>query len=330
MSDNWRKYMNKLHYILTICTVLLVPSIVIAAPPEEELQQYLHKMEWSKEELTNYLKFHNLSLENYETMDELIEVLGTPINDSNIQNLLDHNNLTRDDLDDLLEQYGETTEDYTFIEDLNTAVTFFKQHNKELSGLTEFLSYVGVTNEEMSLLMDHIVSLNQQTFLSKIKNIDDRIEKFGPIDETSGLSETQQKELLSIFQEVLSAYSLNPTFQVSGEVEGVVQTMTFQQLTDTMSLKGKDITVALYTEKGEPLVDMSLSSDMLSSDFVLQTSEQLVNAGQIATSMDNLMNGDPLPVTASTYPIKILFGAFLLVLSGTLFYFYSNRKSNHT
>jgi processed acidic surface protein len=318
--------MKKISYLLTVCTVLLVPSIVLAAPPEEELQQYLNKMEWSKEELTDYLKFHKLSLENYETMDELIEVLGTPINDSNIQNLLDTHNMTRDDLDDLLEQYGDTTEEYTFIEDLNTAITFFSQHIKELVGMTDFLSYVGVTDEEMSLLMDHIVSLDQQTFLSKIKSIDERIEKFGPIDESSDLSEDKQKELLSIFEEVLSAYGLNPTFQVSSEIEGSVQTITYQQLTETRPLKGKDITVALYTKQGTPLADMSLTSDMLSSDFVLQTSEQFVNAGQLATSMDHLMNGDPLPVTASAYPRNLLFGLVLLVVGGILFYITSNRK----
>jgi processed acidic surface protein len=316
--------MKNISFIFIISTVLLVPSIVTATPPEEELQEYLSKLEWSKEELTNYLKFHNLSLDDYENMDELIEVLGTPINESNILNLLDDYNMTRDELDDLLDQYGETTDDYTFIEELNTAVSFFQEHNKELNGMTDFLSYIGVTDGEMTMLLDYIVSLNQETFLSDIQAIDKRIEQFGPIDEASKLSNEERTELMAIFQEVLSAYELNPTFQISGQTDGV---MTFQQLTDNKdSLEGKDIEVVLYTNKGDELVDMSLSPDMLESDFVLQTSEQFVNVGLLATSMNNEMNGDILPVTASPYPLRILLGVALLLGGCLLFVTYSKRK----
>jgi processed acidic surface protein len=319
-------YVKRISYFLILCTVLLVPAIVAASPPEEELQQYLDKLEWSKEELTSYLKFHNLSLEQYETMDELIEVLGTPINDSNILHLLDDYKMTRDDLDDLLNQFGETAEDYTFIEELNTAINFFQRHNKDLIGMTDFLSYVGLTDEEMSLLIDYIGSLDQQTFLSKIEGIDQRIEQFGPIDETAELSEEQQTELLSIFQEVLSAYGLNPSFQ-SVETAGV---MTFQQLVESKSsLNGKNIEVVLYTSQGDELADMALSPDMLESDFVLQTSEQFINVGKLAINMNNVMNGDALPVTASPYPTKILLGIALL-LAGILIYIYSNKRTAHS
>jgi processed acidic surface protein len=232
--------------------------------------------------------------------------------------------MTRDELDDLLDQYGETTDDYTFIEELNTAVSFFQEHNKELNGMTDFLSYIGVTDGEMTMLLDYIVSLNQETFLSDIQAIDKRIEQFGPIDEASKLSNEERTELMAIFQEVLSAYELNPTFQISGQTDGV---MTFQQLTDNKdSLEGKDIEVVLYTNKGDELVDMSLSPDMLESDFVLQTSEQFVNVGLLATSMNNEMNGDILPVTASPYPLRILLGVALLLGGCLLFVTYSKRK----
>lgn len=309
--------------IMFLCSV---PTLSVAAPPEEDLKEYLRNLEWTTDDLKSYLTTKNLTLEQFDTMEDLIDVLGTPINESNIQHLLQDYNLTHDDLDDLLEQFGESTEDYTFIEDLELAISFFQRHNDELNSITDFLSYIGMTEDEISGLLDHIVSLDQKKFLSKIEMIDKRIENFGEIDELGNLQDEKQKELLSILDDVFTAYELTPSFFVTGEIDGFPQTVQLKKLTEMEPANGKVIEVSLQSNSGSALANITLSSEMLHSDFVLQASEQFVNVGQLATTMGSLMNGDPLPVTATSHPFKISVGLCLLVLSSILMYLASKEQ----
>ncbi|MBM6617164.1 processed acidic surface protein [Bacillus suaedaesalsae] len=315
------------HFIVIIfLLVLFLPSIGLASPPKEELTDYLQKLEWTMDDLTSYLTTKNLTIEEFDTIEDLIEALGTPINESNIQPLLQKFNLTHDDLDDLLEQFGESPDDYTFIEDLESAVGFFTRHTEELTSITDFLSYIGMSDEEISELIIHIVSLDQAEFLTKLKAIDKRIEMAGTIDESGSLQENKQKELLSILEDVFMAYKLTPSLFVIGEVDGFPQSFPLTKLMDITPTNGKVIEVSLQSDSGSSVADLTFSSEMLHSDFVLQASEQLINVGQLASTKGTLMNGDPLPVTASSYPLKISVGLFLLLISTILMLFASREQ----
>lgn len=311
---------------LVLYMLLGVSSSVLAAPPDEDLQLYLQKLGWTKEDLTEYLGTYELSLEEFETMEDLVEVLGTPINESNVQNVLDSYGLSMDHLKELLAQFGETTEDYTFIEDLSKAVSFYIEHTEAMTGMSDFLSYVGVTDGELTRMFDHISKIEKGSLQAELQAINQRIDQLGSVDETNGLSEEQRIELLALFEDVMSIYQLNPTYQVSPVLGTSNETISYNQLTDIDSIDGRSVKVSLFTSQGNLLADMTLSSDMLASDFVIQASEQFAQVGQVASNMNSFMYGDLLPNTASSYLVNVLYGLILLV-SGICLYLFTRKRA---
>jgi processed acidic surface protein len=321
--DNGGMKLKRIATILVLIFTLLIPLTIMAAPPGEELHPYLHNLGWTKEDLDEYLSLRDILLDKYESVDELIEVMGTPLNESNVQNLLDKYELSHEDLQELLNQFSESIEAYTFIEDLDIAVNFFIQHSEDMIGMSNFLSYVGLTDAEITNLYNHVSSLEQESLHSKLMAVNNRIDQLGPIDETVTLPEEQQVELLAIFDEIVSIYHFSPTYHLTSNMEASSQINTVhKQLTDLKPLEGKSVKVALYNQSGAFIADMTLTSDMLASDFVLQTSEQILQVGLLTAAMSNVMYGELMPDTASPYPVSLLIGV-LLWITGVLCYYHS-------
>jgi processed acidic surface protein len=326
MFVNGGMKLKQISITLVLSFTIFFPTTILAAPPDEELNPYLHNLGWTKEKLEEYLSLRDISLEKYETIDELIEVMGTPLNETNVQNLLDEYELSHEDLQELLDQFGESIEAFTFIEDLSTAVNFFIQHSEEMIGMSNFLSYVGLTDSEIRDLYHHVSSLEQESLHSKLTAVNNRIDQLGPIDEAAKLSEEQQTELLAIFDEVVSIYQFVPTYHLTSHMEASSQMdKVYRQLTELESINGKSVQVALSNQSGKLIADMTLTSDMLASDFVLQTSEQILQVGQITAAMSNVMYGELMPDTASSYPVNLLIG-LLLWITGILCYYHSAYK----
>ncbi|UTW70074.1 processed acidic surface protein [Anaerobacillus sp. HL2] len=71
---------------------------------------------WSEEELNDYLSFYDYSLQQFNSLQEIQDFLGTPINNDNLYDLLGKYNMQHNDLEILLAEYGEMLDDYKFIE----------------------------------------------------------------------------------------------------------------------------------------------------------------------------------------------------------------------
>lgn len=110
--------------LLTIPFLFNVP-LAQAAPPENELNQYLVQIGWTKQELLDYLDYYEIPLEEFSTVEELKEILGTPINSKNLQELLTKYDLTEKELQDLMDHFGDNLNEYKFIEDLDASVEFY-------------------------------------------------------------------------------------------------------------------------------------------------------------------------------------------------------------
>lgn len=54
-----------------------------AAPPDNELNQYLAQIGWTKQQLMDYLNYYEIPLDQIDTVADLKDVMGTPINDQN-------------------------------------------------------------------------------------------------------------------------------------------------------------------------------------------------------------------------------------------------------
>jgi processed acidic surface protein len=301
--------MKKFLFIITAClflnTAVFEPR-VLAAINQQELEQYLESISWTMEDLNDYLADFDLTLADFETLDELKNMLGTPITPDNLNELLARYNLTQEELEALLGQFGETPQDYTFIEDLDMAVDFYLNHEKEMQEITDMLATIGFTEEEANRLFEHIMSLDEAALEQRMEGLDARFERFVNIEDPSQLTEAQEEELLAIWEELLAALEISPKFYlVSGSTK---QAIAYRDLAKLDTLGGRDLLVELYNMQGELLVDMQLSEEMLLSDFIFQAGEDFLHVSEMASEMKVTMQGEKMPNTASPYLMNILIG----------------------
>jgi processed acidic surface protein len=99
--------MKKWMPIIALITLILgsFPKIGLAALTEAELGDYLSEIGWTKEELIEYLDFDGLTIEDFETIDELREYLGPPITEQNLNELLAKYDLTLEELANKFKMY---------------------------------------------------------------------------------------------------------------------------------------------------------------------------------------------------------------------------------
>lgn len=320
--------MKRFSVCLSVLLMLFAFSIdtpTYAQPPQEELDQFLADINWTQEDLVDYLSFYEQTLEDFSTIEELKEVLGTPINDQNLQDLLTNKEMTREELDLLLSEFGESVSDYTFIEDLDAAVDFYKNHDQEMAEIDQFLAQIGLQEEEVNRLFDHISQLDEETMTARLEAIDSELEKFinAGIDDPTQLTDQQVSELLTLWQQILDAYEVDARFYLVGN--GTKQPATYQELINLQSLNGKKLRIELYDLKGNLLADMEASEDFLLSDDLLNAGEEMIHVGEIASELNDHLHGEKLPKTASPYLLNMLFGIFVLSVGGIL-YLATNRR----
>jgi processed acidic surface protein len=300
----------------------MIPIFTQAAAFDEEINAYLDQLGWTQDDLEEYLSFHNLILEDVQKEEELLEVLGTPINETNMKILLDNYKLTQQDLDELLHQVGEQVEEYTFIEDLNKALSYYIEHAEDLAGLANFFSYIGLSDAEVARLYRHVTSLEQQSLYEKLIEVNKQIDDAKPVEEPTKLTTQQKHELFPVFNEVLSIYQLTPTYHIHSQVSE----LTSSKGISLQELQGKGVKIELYDQMGTFIGDINLSSEMLSSDFITQTSQQLLRIGQTKKTIHQLMyEGEPINRGQSPFLASLFYGAILLLGSTVCYLFSMNR-----
>ncbi|WP_175638759.1 processed acidic surface protein [Metabacillus schmidteae] len=295
---------------------------VKAAPPQQEVNQILTEINWTEQQLIEYLDYYELTLDDFETGEDLRMVLGTPITPENLAGLLQQYEITRQEMDLVLAEFGETLEDYYFIEDLDVALNFYLDHEGEMAEIEEFLSLIGLTEEEVDALFTHFMELDEKKMEQQMENIMSRLDPYLMMDDMAELSEAQQDELISIFQEIMEALNLKAQFTLidNNNVETIV---TFKQLINMDELYNNNLLIALYSLQGDLILDMRLSEDMLSSEFFIESGIEFAELGDLAGELTNMLH-NRLPDTASSTWINLLIG-FIMLGIGVVGFLYSKK-----
>lgn len=295
---------------------------VKATPPQQEVNQILTEINWTEQQLIEYLDYYELTLDDFETGEDLRMVLGTPITPENLAGLLQQYEITRQEMDLVLAEFGETLEDYYFIEDLDVALNFYLDHEGEMAEIEEFLSLIGLTEEEVDALFTHFMELDEKKMEQQMENIMSRLDPYLMMDDMAELSEAQQDELISIFQEIMEALNLKAQFTLidNNNVETIV---TFKQLINMDELYNNNLLIALYSLQGDLILDMRLSEDMLSSEFFIESGIEFAELGDLAGELTNMLH-NRLPDTASSTWINLLIG-FIMLGIGVVGFLYSKK-----
>jgi processed acidic surface protein len=374
--------MKKWMSIIALITLILgsSPKIGLAALTEAELGDYLSEIGWTKEELIEYLDFDGLTIEDFETIDELREYLGppiteqnlnellakydltleelenllkengeldegeqiqdvfffindldetvsfyldnpsTPINDENLQELLDKYGLTKKELEDLLHKNGDSLDNYQYIEDLDMAVDYYLNYAELVN---EELAKYGITTEEIDNLINYLSTLDYEdpAFEEKMMELAERMESFGDFESAEDLTPEQIAEMADIMNDLLDLFQLKVKYYlVKGNERKAVSIDT---LITMESPNGYDLAIELYDLQGNLLMDMILTAEMFGSELIKETGEDLKQVEKVIKTMpeskSKTVKGAKLPKTASSYPVNILLGLMIVLIGFILF-----------
>ncbi|EWG09077.1 processed acidic surface protein [Cytobacillus firmus] len=186
--------------IASILLLSLFPAVSLAAPSDEEVAEFLEETNWSEEGLNDHLEyFWDMSIEDFETIEEMIEYLGEPISEENLQQLLaGYGFENEEELTALLVENGEmeTTDDvrdvFRYIDALDSTVSFLTYTGTEINDetLQQLLTDYGLTKEELlSLLKENDDSLENYEY---IEDLDIMVSIYLGADELPGEDEMTQ------------------------------------------------------------------------------------------------------------------------------------------
>ncbi|WP_066317602.1 processed acidic surface protein [Bacillus sp. FJAT-29814] len=270
--------LKKASGLLLISAMLLVNvPLAFAAPPEQELTQYLREIGWTKQELQEYLDFYEFPLDEFASIDELREFLGTPITAENLQELLTKYNMTQQDVKNLLDHFGDSLAEYKFIEDLETALDFYVNHDEYMADIEKELNEIGITEDESERFFEYLAQVEEKNKfqLDQMGLFDSRIEKFLEIDDTSELSEEDRDELEEILTETIDLYEIQVKFKVNNQDIS---------LRDLMKLKEapNNLNVEVTSKAGAPLIDFIVPKWFFKSGDLVDQGENMIHLGEIS------------------------------------------------
>jgi processed acidic surface protein len=166
-----------LSFILAFTLMLgLLPIAAFAAvdPQDQEFQDYLQKIGMSEEDFIAYLKdWHDYTLEEFDTLDELIEYLGPVLDDESLNELLAEFELTEEEFNQLLEENGATLDQFIFYGDLYFSVSEWL-YTEEMTPITD---------ENLQTLLDTYEFGSKEELEAFLNSYDDSIENYEYIED---------------------------------------------------------------------------------------------------------------------------------------------------
>ncbi|MGG3468521.1 processed acidic surface protein [Neobacillus pocheonensis] len=248
-----------------------------AAPPESELNQYLASIGWTKKDLMDYLDYYEIPLDDYSTVDELKEVLGTPINSKNMQELLTKYGLSDKEFNDLMDHFGDSLNDYKFIEDLDASLEFYVNYDEFMAETENALSEFGITEEEAERFFNYLSEVEEKNKdqLDQIATNDTLWEKFLNIEDPSQLSDQELNELVQILEETIALYEVKVNLKADGKV------ITLMDLLK-MSEPPGNLSASVYSNSGDLLIDFNIPKSFFDSLEGLMNGEDMLHLGEIS------------------------------------------------
>jgi len=263
--------------MLTLPFLMNVPS-ANAAPPETELNQYLAEIGWTKQELLDYLSYYEIPLDDFNTVEDLKDVMGTPINSQNFQELLTKYGLTEKEFNDLMDHFGDNVNDYKFIEDLDASVAFYVNYDEYMAETEKALGEFGITEEEAERFFNYLAEVEEKNKdqLDQIATNDTLWEKFTNIEDPSQLSDEELNEMVQILEQTIALYEIKMNFKVNG------QPITLNDLLKMQEIPKGSLSGSVYSTSGELLFDFNIPQEFFESLDVVDNGEDLLHLGEIS------------------------------------------------
>lgn len=280
------------------------------------------------EDLEYYLEFY------------LVDFMGTPIDDANLQELIEEYGFSsEEELEAFLQEFDDSISYYEFIEELEYTILFYQDMDDididfdiDIDGL---FTELGLTEEEIENLVAHMETLDYEdpAFEEKLTELSERMMAVGEFETADELTAEQIAEIMDIYNDLTDVLELKTTYYFVKD--GKKTAVSLAALMTLESTEGADLLIEIYNLKDVFLADILLTAEMFGSDLIVDTGEGLdtvekeisapaVIQKPVATppttqSTTQTIKGGKLPATASDFASTAVFGLALL-LSGIILF----------
>ncbi|MFC3212340.1 processed acidic surface protein [Planomicrobium okeanokoites] len=319
----------------------------------EEFTAFLESINWTKEDYLAYLDSKDWGLEYFSDVSEL----GTPLSEEGVQKVMKDFDLTREELNALLVEYGDIEEGQDvldsnmyiiFNEDLYFYVEWYLDDENyiDLNDLDIFTE-VGLTEEELDRLFEHFITLNfeDETFLDQLDALLQRLDAVPYFESADDLDAEEIAILLDIFDDMMNLFEVETKYYLTDGTEKTALTLTALLALETTN--GKDLLIEIFDREGTFLADIVLTAEMFGSEIIEETGKDLevveeviaapvketkevkkeVKSVKKDTKAVQTTKGGKLPKTATDYVSNTLVG-FAFVLIGFLLFRRMKTVSN--
>lgn len=306
----------------------------------EEFAAFLESINWTKEDYLAYLDSKDWGLEYFSDVSEL----GTPLSEEGVQKVMKDFDLTREELNALLVEYGDIEEGQDvldsnmyiiFNEDLYFYVEWYLDDENyiDLNDLDIFTE-VGLTEEELDRLFEHFITLNfeDETFLDQLDALLQRLDAVPYFESADDLDAEEIAILLDIFDDMMNLFEVETKYYLTDGTEKTALTLTALLALETTN--GKDLLIEIFDREGTFLADIVLTAEMFGSEIIEETGKDLEVVEEVIaapvketkevkkeaksvkkdTKAVQTTKGGKLPKTATDYVSNTLVGlAFVLI-----------------
>ncbi|MED0656448.1 processed acidic surface protein [Anoxybacillus ayderensis] len=288
--------------------LFLFATPVQAATYEEAVKQYVQDIGWTMEDLTRYLAKWNMTIHDFSSLDALKKQLGTPITPERLDALLLRYDMTREEAEALLGQFGEQLQHYTFVEDLDYALSFYRDRYDTMQAMTDMLATIGLTEDEIRRLFERTPPSAKQTF----ERLDEQMQTLVLRDPSTPLTKQERETVLHFWNEWLSLYRLQAkVYEVNEQGRTPI---SFEQLQTVHA----PVVMEWYDENGNFVADVYIPRERMNESTFIDVSEQLAHIGMMALDLESGLLVARMPKTASSYGMNIIIGVCFLLGSFVL------------
>lgn len=299
--------------------------------------------EVTEKSFSDLLASYEISLEDFASVKELNEFMGEVIKAdlSNLSYFNENFGLDKQALLQLLQDNGEDINDYIYIDDLEETVWVLDGGDFEGDIAEDLLPIfeqeLGLTNEELERIEDHLLSLEERfsdpATIERLERLADRMMAFEEFEVATELTAEQLAEIASIYEELLSIFNLKVTYSLVKN--GEESPMSLSDLMKMEELTDANLKIMIYTTDGKFLADLLITSDMVDSETITNAGQQMYHsANEVSKTIEKApapskkrnknqegktVKGAKLPNTASDYLTNSLIGLFMILL-GSLMY----------
>lgn len=305
---------------------------------EEGVQQVLEDFDLTREELNDFLVEYGDIEEGQDVLDgtyiifnedlnEYVDfylngLVNTPIDDSNLQELLDTYGFeSREELEQYLNTFDDSIENYEYIEDLEAIVEIYQTDGQALEEIQELFDSIGLTEGEIENLFVYMEALDfDENALLELSERMIGLEEFENVEE---LTAEQIAELIDIFNDFQDIFQIQTKFYLVKD--GVKTDISIESLIMMTTTDGNDLLIEIYSQSGDFLLDVLFTADMFGSEIITETGEDIKKAEEIITNTKTITNtvaktvkGGKLPNTDSNYVDRALIGFGFVIVGAFL------------